>query len=158
MRLSWENNVVALQKSVMLPVLPSVNPSASLLLPLLLPALHFPFLASYLLFLSISSTFLPLNLLFVFPSLLPLVQTPLLSTYIFLLSVTERTCLKKKIGGCHDEKCNLICFLNFHGLLGNSSAVQCVHSISSVCKYQRVAGGGWEGWEAELVSFRTHES
>ncbi len=54
---------------------------------------------------------------------------------------------KKEIGEYDDEKCYLICYLNFHGLLGNLSAVACIHvCISSVVVHQRVAGGkDWRG-------------
>ncbi len=57
--------------------------------------------------------------------------------------------LKKEIGEDGDEKCHLICFLKFHGLLGNSSAVVCIHKLLE---------GGLERWGPEPVSFRTHKS
>jgi hypothetical protein len=39
----------------------------------------------------------------------------------------ENICLKKKIiGEYDDEKCHLICFLNFHGLLGDPSPIVCI--------------------------------
>jgi hypothetical protein len=39
----------------------------------------------------------------------------------------ENVWLKKEIGEYDDEKCHLICYLNFHGLLGNLSAGVCVY-------------------------------
>jgi hypothetical protein len=50
--------------------------------------------------------------------------------------------LKKEIG---DEKCHLIFFLNFHGLLRNMSAAACIYKI---CVYVSASLGGGGGWEA----------
>ncbi len=38
----------------------------------------------------------------------------------------ENIWLKKEVGLFDDEKCHLICFVNFRGLLGNGSAVVCI--------------------------------
>jgi hypothetical protein len=45
-----------------------------------------------------------------------------------IISIKENIWLKKEIGWSRDEKCCLICFLNFHRLLGNSSiVVYCIY-------------------------------
>jgi hypothetical protein len=52
--------------------------------------------------------------------------------------------VKKEIREYNDEKCHRICYVNFHGLLGNLSAVVCVY-ISSVCMYSDLLGEDGRG-------------
>jgi hypothetical protein len=59
----------------------------------------------------------------------------------------------KEIGESDDGKCYLICFLNFHGLLGYPLAVACIHRFV----HQLLGGGGHRGG-AEVGSFGTHKS
>jgi hypothetical protein len=40
--------------------------------------------------------------------------------------LNENVCIKKEMEVYRDEKCYLICFLNFHGLLRSLSAVGCM--------------------------------
>jgi hypothetical protein len=61
--------------------------------------------------------------------------------------------LKKEVGDSSDNAtyCSV---LNFHGLPGNPSGVDCIYK--SVGMYQRVVRRGMEGRGLEMVSFRTH--
>ncbi len=63
----------------------------------------------------------------------------------------ENIWLKEETGEFDDKKCDLICYLNFHGLLQNLSAVVCV--LISLCGYVSVNcwGGGME-WVSETLS------
>ncbi len=54
----------------------------------------------------------------------------------------ENIWLKQEKGEYDEEKYHVICYLNFHGLLGNLSAVVCVYI--NLCVSVKL-GRGWTG-------------